>query len=1499
MESVSPNTPALQRLRNAWEWTARTEGRKWGVPPLLLLILVVALVLRLYGVNWDQGGFFHPDERSIYMRADCMYRLLAESPGYQSCMNDAPFRSVEPGFPSPTVFLDADKSPLNPHWFPLGTGIIYVLVGVKWVLAPIVIMDLEDLALVGRTLSILADVATIGLVYLLGRRLFGRGAGLLAAALVTFAPVHIQHSHYYRPETFTNLFILAGFWAMLQVLERRRVRDSALLGLFVGLAFATKVSVLPLLLPLAALYGYLFFDAARRSKAGVRAAGMESSYGYVLAQASSSVEAIPRSDRLEGVALRALVGGFVTLAVYLFLTPYALLDFPDFLAWNLRELDIVRNAGIVPYTVQYMGAPDLLYEMRQTITWGLGLPLGLLAWAGLLATFLINLRRPRWGQVLLLLWAVPLLLTVVGVEVKFLRYTFPLMPVMVLMGSGVALAGVRWLRERRPPLATVCTVLVGITLAFTVFYGLAFQSIYSRPHTAVQASRWLNDNVPYTATILTDNHWDEGIPDLGRYSVTQLPMFEGDTLRKMESMADLLAGADYLVFYSNRTYGAIARVPERYALSSGYYRMLFSGDLGYALDQSFDSYPSFMGVTFADDPFGRANVSRPEGLEPRASLVTLDLGYADNDAITYDHPLVLVFKNQARYGSGYLLGLLTQGDVVSEQPLQLVLTPEELVTQQQGGTWSQLFSEGGLADRFPVIVWLLLVQATSLVVLPLGFLVFRGLHDRGYLLSKTLGLLLLAYIPWLLAALKILTFSRSSIYLGLFLLAVIGLGITATRYREMASFVRQRWRILAFEEALFLLAFFAFLAIRWANPDLWHPFRGGEKPMDFAYLNAVVRSTTMPPFDPWFAGGYLNYYYFGQFIVATLIKATGVLPDISYNLAVPLLFALTAGGAFSVVYGLTGALRRRGPGQGAPSWGPAAAGTAAVLLVVVLGNLGGAAQIASSAWNAVTSGASFPPFNFWEPSSRMMTGQNTITEFPFWTFLFADLHAHLIAIPFTLLAVGLSLNLVLASGEARLNWRTVALPLGALALTIGALWAVNTWDYPTYLALGVVAVLIATYISRQRLDLAFVRQAALWSGVVVVLSYVAYLPFHARNAVFDAGIHSSIEQTAFIHYLGVHGLFLFLAVSYLAYEGRRYLARILGTGAGSRDKKRNLVIRTLGAMLASPAVMVGVSVSIVLTAYLIAAGYGTVAFLFLLTLATAVLAVFRVLERSREASLHLFVLTLLIGALGLGIVVDLVTVNNDVDRMNTVFKLYLQAWVLYALASAVVLWYLAGAVNLSWRRITWTKGLWMGMLALLVIGVSVFPVLGTRARLADRFSTGYVGLSGTEFMEHTVYRDPNGPMILRWDWAAIQWLRDNVEGSPVIAEGSTEPERYLWGNRVSIYTGLPTIIGWNWHQIQQRFGEQEDIGRRLGHLTTLYTTTDESVAAQIIDRYNVEYIYVGELERLYYPEEGLAKFNRMGDKGVTRVYDNPKVSIYQVLQEAVGEQVTAQVEVSG
>ena len=391
MEPEPSYTSPLQRVQTAWRWAIRPSVVGWSVPPLLALILLLAFLVRIYGVEWDQNGLFHPDERSVYLRTDCMYRLLVESPGWESCTAHDPFRQIEPGFPSLTVFLDADRSPLNPHWFPLGSIILYVLVGIKLLASPFLTMEFRDLAIAGRLLSTLADVGTVAMVYLLGKRLYSRNAGLLAAALVAFAVVHIQHSHYYRPETFSNLFTLASFWFMLQVLEKNRLRDSALLGLFIGLAFSTKISMAPILLPLAALYGRMFIGALRNPAP------------------ITGTDPPDRPALLEKAALRALLGGFIAIAVYLFWTPYSILAFPEFLFWNLRELDIVRNAGSVPYTVQYIGAPKLLYELRADRHLGTGVSLSAsLAWGGFLAAIVINLRRPRWGQVLILLWAVPL-----------------------------------------------------------------------------------------------------------------------------------------------------------------------------------------------------------------------------------------------------------------------------------------------------------------------------------------------------------------------------------------------------------------------------------------------------------------------------------------------------------------------------------------------------------------------------------------------------------------------------------------------------------------------------------------------------------------------------------------------------------------------------------------------------------------------------------------------------------------------------------------------------------------------------------------------------------------------------------------------------------------------------------------------------------------------------------------------------------------------------------
>ena len=290
--------------------------------------------------------------------------------------------------------------------------------------------------------------------------------------------------------------------------------------------------------------------------------------------------------------------------------------------------------------------------------------------------------------------------------------------------------------------------------------------------------------------------------------------------------------------------------------------------------------------------------------------LTLRLGYADGNVTNYDRPLTLLWRNEGQLTAREMLSRI-YAEADAPRPERLMLSDAALARQRAGGTWGEIFSEGGLNGAAPWLVWLLAVEVIFILALPLAYAVFRWLPDRGVMLARPLGLLLTAWLAWLGASYGAWEFGRGSVALSIVGVALLS-AWPAWRYRaELRAHLRRRWRYLLSMEALFLAAFFIFLALRAANPDLWHPWRGGEKPMELSYLTAVARSSVFPPYDPWYAGGFINYYYFGFVLVAALMRLTGIVPAIAYNLAVPLLFALTLTAAFSVGHNLAEALRQR------------------------------------------------------------------------------------------------------------------------------------------------------------------------------------------------------------------------------------------------------------------------------------------------------------------------------------------------------------------------------------------------------------------------------------------------------------------------------------------------------------------------------------------------------------------------------------------------------------
>ena len=251
----------------------------------------------------------------------------------------------------------------------------------------------------------------------------------------------------------------------------------------------------------------------------------------------------------------------------------------------------------------------------------------------------------------------------------------------------------------------------------------------------------------------------------------------------------------------------------------------------------------------------------------------------------------------------------------------------------------------------------------------------------------------------------------------------------------------------------------------------------------------------------------------------------------------------------------------------------------------------------------------------------------------------------------------------------------------------------------------------------------------------------------------------------------------------------------------------------------------------------------------------------------------------LMAALGfaLSLLVEFVVLAGDVGRMNTVFKFYYQVWVFFALASALALPAILAA-RATWKRRT--RFVWGGFFGVLVALSALYPLTGTPQKIRDRFVAIPPTLDGLAFADKAEYSLRGKSFRLRPDLLAIRWLQDHVTGSPVLLEMNTDRTLYSWGSRFSTHTGLPSLAGWSWHQRQQQAGVRDNhVDDRIADVQRIYATTDVEEARRLLNRYGVQLIVVGEVERIFAPAEGLAKFDQMG---LEKIYDIEGVAIYRV-----------------
>jgi len=600
---------------------------------LLLPILGLGLFLRLYGLSWDEGYFFHPDERQILMVTE---RLSLPWP---------------PDWP----LLWSPASPWNPRFFAYGSLPLYLLRALSDLLVE-GRAGYDTLYRVGRTLSALFDVGTIALVYLLGEALYERCVGLLGAALCALTVLHIQLSHFYAVDTLLALCVLGTVLLAVRVVKRPRLGMAAPLGVAWGAALATKISAAPLGLTIALAWGWgLVSPRADDSPSSAR--------GFATTWARA--------------ALGALLTGFAALATFLLLQPYAAIDVMRFGQAVAQEGYMARGQADIPYTRQYIGTLPYIYPLWQLVVWSLGVPLGLAClagWAAAAVHWVMLILRDAWaraGSLLMpLSWATIYFALVGSFHAKFLRYMLPIVPFLCVW-AGWALAALVRRAGARTPHRIVATAMLITVLAGAGLYSLAYLNVYRQDHTWLQATDWLCENLPPGARVMVE-HWDDPLPLIqGRgsrgchqaMSLHVFPAYDPDGAAKLRLLVDALESSDYIVLSTNRLYNTIPRLPERYPITSRYYKLLLGEELGYELVYYAAVYPELFGVRLVNDTFSDPDLPRPRLLAlGEASGISLNLGRADESYTVYDHPMPLVFRKTRPLSRETLLSLLEQGD---------------------------------------------------------------------------------------------------------------------------------------------------------------------------------------------------------------------------------------------------------------------------------------------------------------------------------------------------------------------------------------------------------------------------------------------------------------------------------------------------------------------------------------------------------------------------------------------------------------------------------------------------------------------------------------------------------------------------------------------------------------------------------------------------------------------------------------------------------------------
>ncbi|MBN2047170.1 MAG: hypothetical protein JW750_04945 [Anaerolineaceae bacterium] len=843
-------------------------------------------------------------------------------------------------------------------------------------------------------------------------------------------------------------------------------------------------------------------------------------------------------------------------------------------------------------------------------------------------------------------------------------------------------------------------------------------------------------------------------------------------------------------------------------------------------------------------------------------------------------------------------------------------------------------------------IWYLILFLIGLAAFPLSYRFLKRLPERGYSLAKALGLLLWGYLFWILGSLNFLQNQIGGVLFAAVLLCAVSAVIAKPIWVELFGWIRANKRMLIGIELVFFIGFAFWTVVRAANPELI----GTEKPMELAFINAILKSESFPPHDPWLSGYSISYYYFGYVIVSMLVRLSGAAAPVGFNLMVALLFGLVSVGAYGILLNL---LKIKFPSG-------VRTGLGALLgpfFILLSSNLEGFLemlharglfwkQAADGSWSSAfwawlklpeLTDPPSPPFG-WQPErlsgywwwrgSRVLQDFRAngdrieiIDEFPQFTYLLADLHPHVLGMPFVLLAVGIALNLYLGGGKSAREKSGVLQWLGSwwrnrgngkpawndlyvfgwlkdpqywlFALTAGGIAFFNTWDFPIYVGLLCLANVLIQY---HREGWSGKRWVEFFeTGVLTgVLGVVFYLPFYLGFSSQAGGFLPSLHfYTRGIYFWIMFGGLLAPIGMWLLWQRKSQL--------GGFNRKAGWIISLIiligllvlsyalgglilfGGRQAADSSLLGLfywlqgseDANTILLGSLLRRLTEPVTWVTLLGFLVLVwgllsgMAPRKKQGESADSAVNGFVLVLILLGLGLTAVPEYIYLRDQFgNRMNTIFKFYFQSWILFGLAAG----YVTAAL---WRG---RQGAWTAFVRIVSVCFVLLSLPYTIFGIWDKtdgFSPVRYDESGDLVpdwsLDGALYRKRYNPDEMN----GIEWLRGAELGVVAEAIGGS----YSDYARVSTYSGQPTVLGWGGHESQWRGGEAEK-GTREADIETLYRSSNWTIVREVLEQYEIRYIFVGDMERNLY-NANLQKF----DSNLSIVFEEGETVIYEYVGE--------------